>query len=85
LNAQYQRRRQNGLLSVDHTTRSYYSPVRCLFQTTLDILCGYQEMTSGEATVGGFDVKTQLDSVYKVLGVCPQFDCIWPDLTVQGM
>ena len=55
------------------------------FQTTLDILCGYQEMTSGEATVGGFDVKTQLDSVYKVLGVCPQFDCIWPDLTVQGM
>ncbi|GIL83990.1 hypothetical protein Vretifemale_12715 [Volvox reticuliferus] len=38
--------------------------------------------TAGSATVNGFDVATQMDQVRASLGICPQFDILWPDLTV---
>ena len=50
--------------------------------TTISMLTGLYSPTSGSARVCGFDLKSQIDAIYKVMGVCPQFDILWPLLTV---
>jgi len=37
----------------------------------------------GTALVGGADVRTQLAAACRKIGVCPQFDVQWPELTVR--
>lgn len=51
--------------------------------TTLTILSGLMQATGGTAHVGGFQVPQQADRLYRVLGICPQFDRVWKDLTVR--
>lgn len=51
--------------------------------TAISILSGAMSPSTGYALLGGYDVATQLDSVHQVLGICPQFDTVWPDLTVS--
>lgn len=51
--------------------------------TALKILAGMHEASSGIGLVSGFDVDTELNSVYERLGNCPQFDCVWKDQSVQ--
>lgn len=51
--------------------------------TTIACLTGHSSITHGVARVGGFDATTQLDNVWRVLGVCPQFDVVWSELTVR--
>lgn len=50
--------------------------------TLISILTGLYEASSGSATIGGFDIKFNSDEVYKCIGICPQFDIQWEDLTV---
>lgn len=40
--------------------------------TLISILTGLYTPTSGEAKLAGFDISTQMDQVYKNIGVCPQ-------------
>lgn len=46
------------------------------------MLSGSQRVTSGGATVCGMDVRKQMRKIHQVIGVCPQFDVVWQDLTV---
>jgi ABC-type multidrug transport system ATPase subunit len=39
--------------------------------------------TSGNSWMSGYDIKNQLDLVQLQIGVCPQFDVLWEDLTVE--
>jgi len=39
--------------------------------------------TSGTAYVGGFDVRTEMDSIHQIMGVCPQFDTLHDILTAK--
>ncbi|KAH6569157.1 hypothetical protein BASA50_008935 [Batrachochytrium salamandrivorans] len=50
--------------------------------TLLSILTGLYETTSGTAKLAGFDIKTEMNEVCKRIGICPQFDILWDDLTV---
>ncbi|KAI9355131.1 P-loop containing nucleoside triphosphate hydrolase protein [Zopfochytrium polystomum] len=50
--------------------------------TLISILTGLYEPSGGTARLAGLDVRTQLDDVYKIIGICPQFDILWDDLTV---
>ena len=52
--------------------------------STFNILSGLLLQTSGSARICGFDTATDMGSVHGHLGVCPQFDVVWPDLTVKG-
>jgi ABC-type multidrug transport system ATPase subunit len=45
-------------------------------------LTGLIPPTSGWATVAGYDIRTQMNMVQLMIGVCPQFDCQWNELTV---
>ncbi|KAI8606813.1 P-loop containing nucleoside triphosphate hydrolase protein, partial [Chytriomyces sp. MP71] len=51
--------------------------------TLINILTGLYESSAGEARLAGFDVKTETASVYNQIGVCPQFDILWEDLTIE--
>lgn len=51
--------------------------------TALKILAGMHEASSGIGLISGYDVESQLNSVYERLGNCPQFDCVWKDQSVQ--
>ncbi|KAJ3230856.1 hypothetical protein HDU81_004174 [Chytriomyces hyalinus] len=51
--------------------------------TLINILTGLYEATGGQAKLAGFDIKTQQALVYNNIGVCPQFDILWEDLTVE--
>lgn len=39
--------------------------------------------TSGEAVINGMSIRSQMALIRQNLGVCPQFDILWPDITVQ--
>mmetsp|Transcript_4100 Transcript_4100/g.5426 ORF Transcript_4100/g.5426 Transcript_4100/m.5426 type:complete len:1767 (-) Transcript_4100:194-5494(-) len=51
--------------------------------TTMQMLTGMLEATSGEAFIDGKDIHTEMLAIRQSLGVCPQFDILWPNLTVQ--
>jgi len=51
--------------------------------TTMKILTGEELCTSGEATLGGFDVMTQQNEVRRLIGYCPQFDALIGTLTAR--
>ncbi len=44
---------------------------------------GITAPTSGTAQVGEHDVVKELDAVKQSLGICPQFDCLFEQLTVE--
>jgi ABC-type multidrug transport system ATPase subunit len=51
--------------------------------TTINILTGLLSATSGSATVAGYDIATSKEEVHKTIGVCLQFDTLWPMLTAE--
>ncbi|KAI8909839.1 hypothetical protein EDD86DRAFT_190811 [Gorgonomyces haynaldii] len=50
--------------------------------TLISILTGLYETSTGVASIAGFDIKTQINRVYNSIGICPQFDILWEELTV---
>ena len=51
--------------------------------TLISILTGTTKPDEGEAWIGGYSILDDLPYVYKRIGVCPQFDLLWEDLTVE--
>lgn len=49
--------------------------------TTIHMLVGFHEATSGDAVVFGNSIRNNITEVQKVMGVCPQFDILWNELT----
>jgi ABC-2 type transport system ATP-binding protein len=49
--------------------------------TTIKILTGLLNPTSGNATVGGYDIKKNLSKIKELIGVCPQQAAIFKFLT----
>lgn len=51
--------------------------------TTVNLLCGLLQPTSGRAFVHGVDVTTDVDQVRRMLGVIPQETALYNDLTAN--
>lgn len=51
--------------------------------TLIHMMTGLYPPSSGTAYVAGFDINTEMDSVYLNIGVCPQHDILWGDLTCE--
>jgi ABC-type Na+ transport system ATPase subunit NatA len=49
--------------------------------TTISILVGLIKAEFGDAMVNERSVKYELEQIRKSMGVCPQHDILWPDLT----
>ena len=50
--------------------------------TTISMLTGLTPPTAGDAWAYGHSIKNDLAGLRKIMGVCPQHDVLWPDLTV---
>lgn len=51
--------------------------------TTMSIITGLFPPTSGTALVNGFDIRKNIQGVRNSLGLCPQHDVLFDDLTVE--
>jgi ABC-2 type transport system ATP-binding protein len=51
--------------------------------TTIRMLCGLLQPTSGNASVGGFDVTGETESVKRIIGYMSQRFSLYDDLTVE--
>lgn len=51
--------------------------------TTIRMLCGLMQPTSGTASVGGFDINTQTEHVKRNIGYMSQRFSLYDDLTVE--
>jgi ABC-type multidrug transport system ATPase subunit len=51
--------------------------------TTMNILTGLLNSSGGDAFIFGKDVKTDIDQIRKRIGICPQHDILWDDLTAK--
>jgi ABC-type multidrug transport system ATPase subunit len=59
------------------------SALACSAQTAranrrlIGLLSGTIEPDAGSLIVNGFDVPAERQRMYRSIGVCPQFDCLW--------
>lgn len=44
---------------------------------------GFIPPSRGDVQIFGMSVKNSIDEIRKILGVCPQHDILWPDLTAR--
>lgn len=51
--------------------------------TLISVLTGLYEPTSGIARICGYDISSQMRDIHRHLGVCPQFDIQYPQLTAE--
>jgi len=51
--------------------------------TLIHSLIGVYPPTAGYARVAGFNIETDMNQIYKCIGICPQHDILWNDLTVE--
>ena len=51
--------------------------------TTISVLIGRLRATLGSQYIAGESVNNGLSKVHRFIGVCPQFDVVWSDLTVS--
>jgi len=49
--------------------------------TTIHMLVGFHGATAGDATIFGHSVTENVQEVQKMIGLCPQFDILWNELT----
>ena len=51
--------------------------------TAISVLTGMIPASGGSAYVGGHSIASEMAQIRKSLGVCPQFDILWPSITVR--
>ncbi|KAL4006708.1 leucine-rich repeat-containing protein 16 [Sarotherodon galilaeus] len=51
--------------------------------TTMSILTGLFPPTSGTALINGYDIRADMDSIRTYLGMCPQHNVLFNELTVE--
>eukprot|EP00887_Chlorella_sp_A99_P005937 scaffold29.g5937.t1 len=51
--------------------------------TAIGVITGLLRPTAGDVYVSGLSVRSRMADIRASLGVCPQFDVLWPDITVR--
>jgi ATP-binding cassette subfamily A (ABC1) protein 3 len=51
--------------------------------TTISILTGTTNASGGDCKVYGNSIKHQMHAIRRILGICPQYDVLFKDLTVR--
>lgn len=51
--------------------------------TTVSMMTGLFEPTFGDATIYGHSIVSEMDDIRRIMGVCPQHDILWNELTAE--
>lgn len=51
--------------------------------TLISLLTGLFPPTSGTAIIAGFDIRSDMTAIHRLIGLCPQFDTLWDALTAE--
>lgn len=51
--------------------------------TLINMMIGVLNTTGGKIFINNLDVEENIDEIRKILGVCPQFDILWDQLTAE--
>lgn len=51
--------------------------------TSINLMTGLTPPTKGTVIVAGMDIRTELNRIYSTIGVCPQHDLLWGNLTAR--
>jgi len=51
--------------------------------TTINMMTGLFPSTSGTGLIGNLDIQNDLDKIYAQMGVCPQHNILWGELSAQ--
>ncbi len=65
----------------DHECLGFLGPNGAGKSTTINMLCGYLAPDAGTAFLAGRDIRHDMDAVHMIMGVCPQENVLWTDLT----
>lgn len=65
-----------------NTVLSLLGPNGAGKSTLIHLLTGLYEPTRGSASVAGANIRNEMSLVHSRMGVCPQHDILWGDLTV---
>ena len=49
--------------------------------TTINLLTGLMPISGGDATISGHSVEHEMNRISQIMGVCPQHDILWEQLT----
>ena len=52
--------------------------------TTMSMLTGLYPPTTGTAEVNNYDIRSQISKVRRSLGLCPQHDVLYDNMTVNN-
>lgn len=52
--------------------------------TTISMLTGLIRPTGGDAHIWGRSIRTRMDAVRRIIGVCPQHNVLFNKLTVRS-
>lgn len=83
--------KNGGKVAVNRLSlKLYESQITCILghngagkTTTMSILTGLFPPTSGHAMIYGQDIRTEMDHIRKSLGLCPQHNVLFDELTVE--
>ncbi|CAG8573420.1 9674_t:CDS:10 [Ambispora gerdemannii] len=51
--------------------------------SAIHVMTGLYPPTAGTVYVAGHNIRTDMDKVYTSIGICPQHDLLWRDLTIE--
>ena len=51
--------------------------------TSLNMLTGFMSPTDGTAVVEGYEITSEMDQIYHIMGVCPQDNLLWDRLSAR--
>lgn len=82
---------KDGKLAVDGLNLNLYENQITSFlghngagkTTTMSILTGLFPPTSGTAVINGFDIRKNISQIRRSLGMCPQYNVLFDQLTVE--
>lgn len=49
--------------------------------TSINMLIGFMPPTAGSAQVSRYDIRTEMEQIYSLMGVCPQHNLLWDAVT----
>ncbi|KAL4492594.1 hypothetical protein ABPG72_007707 [Tetrahymena utriculariae] len=81
----------NGKKAVSNLSLTMYkNQIFCLLghngagkTSTISMLTGMLEFSQGKAEVFGKDIESEMQDIRQFMGVCPQHDILFPDLSVK--